>query len=381
MHDKTAVDGGAIGANSSSAESHNHNMDGDAEIDSDGNTNGKGNEHCNDRSFLMGLLQHFLRPIGPAIVKPKKEFPAGSPQISAPRSVKVNCNINERCVEGVYLYDIIPKINTNGSSPVKLRASIYYFAGGAFQSPPTSDHWKFGNEVGRRLRNAGCDVVVTLVSYPLAPKSPAPATLPHLQHLYRRVLEEAHKQGRQLLLAGDSAGANIALSIAIQELKEYPLGPHASAILAICPAVDLSHENQEAFAIDSKDPVLRIKHVSDFANVWKAEWDAKDPRISPLFADLTQLAGVIAVYGITAGLDVLGPDGKKFREKCEKSGVQGSWMNWEKQMHCFPLTWQYKFSESKQAMDWIVDVLLRQMQVENEKVEQRMDTAHISNST
>ena len=377
-----AGDGGATDTDAGSTHSFSHGQSkntGDAESYADGSNDTLSNDHRDDRSFLMGMLQHFLRPIGPSIVKPKKEFPAGSPQISAPHSVKVECDIKERCVEDIYLYDIIPKINVNHGGPAKVRASIYYFAGGAFQSPPTSDHWKFGDEVGKRLRSAGCDAVITLVSYPLAPRSPAPVTLPHLQRLYRKVLVDAREHGRQLLLAGDSAGANVALSIALQELKENSTGPHASAILAICPAVDLSHENKEAFAIDSKDPILRIKHVSEFANVWRAEWDAKDPRISPLFADLTQLAGVIAVHGITAGLDVLGPDGRKFREKCEQSKVQGRWSHWEKQMHCFPLTWQYKLADGKQSMDWIVDVLLKQLQLESERAETN-NTVHVSDS-
>lgn len=374
MQNNVIADGEASGKDKRSSE--------DDRITGDGSDSGKdvNNIHQDKRSFLMGMLQHFLRPIGPAIIKPKKEFPAGSPQVSAPHGIKINCDISQRCVENIYLYDIIPKINVNGNGSVKLRGNIYYFAGGAFQSPPTSDHWKFGNELGMRLRSAGCDVIITLVSYPLAPKSPAPVTLPHLQHLYRKLLVEAQEQGRQLLLMGDSAGANVALSIAIQGLNEDPSGPHASAVFAICPAVDLSHENPESFAIDSKDPILRIRHVSQFANIWRAEWDAKDPRISPLFANLTKLAGVIAVHGITAGLDVLGPDGKKFREKCKKSGVKGEWMNWEKQMHCFTMTWQYGFPESKQALNWIVDVLVRQMQSEYERLEDGVDTTGISSS-
>ena len=379
MQDKVAVDGGASTKDKRSADIHKPSDDGD--VNSGENGSGVDYNRRDERSFLMGMLQHFLRPIGPAIVKPKKAFPAGSPQVHAPHSVKVNCEIHQRCVENIYLYDIIPKINVNGSEPVKLRGNIYYFAGGAFQSPPTSDHWKFGNELGVRLRKAGCDVVITFVSYPLAPNSPAPVALPHLQHLYRKLLVETQEQGRQLLLMGDSAGANIALSIAIQGVNEDPSGPHASAVFAVCPAVDLSHENPESLAIDSKDPVLRIKHVSQFANVWRGEWDAKDPRVSPLFADLTKLAGVIAVHGITAGLDVLGPDGRKFREKCERSGVKGEWMDWEKQMHCFTMTWQYGFSESKQALNWIVDVLVRQMQSENIRFESVAGTAHLSNST
>lgn len=382
MQDKVVADDGAIGAETIDADGHDRSKGGIISadgIDNDGDGDGD-SANRDERSFLMGMLQHFLRPIGPAIVRPKKEFPAGSPQLHVPHGIQVDCEIKERCVEDVYLYDIVPKINVNGSDPGKLRGNIYYFAGGAFQSPPTSDHWKFGNELGRRLRSAGCcDVVVTLVSYPLAPNSPAPVALPHLQHLYRKLLADAWEQGRQLLLMGDSAGANIALSIAIQGVEEDPMGPHASAVFAICPAVDLSHDNPESFAIDSKDPILRIKHVIDFANVWRADWDAKDPRISPLFADLTKLAGVITVHGITAGLDVLGPDGKKFREKCETSGVRGEWMNWEKQMHCFTMTWQYGFPESKKAMNWIVDVLLRQMQSESERIESRTDSVLFSN--
>ena len=211
------------------------------------------------------------------------------------------------------------------------------------------------------MGNAFCAVLVTLVSYPLAPKSPAPVTLPHLQRLYRQLLLEAQQQGRQLLLAGDSAGANITLSIAIQGRKEDRNAPHASAILVICPAVDLSHDNPESHALSFKDSVLNIKSITDFANVWRADWNRKDPQISPLFADVSLLSSAITVHGILAELHVLSPDGKRFRDKCKEKGVAGQWLQWDKQMRCFPLVWHYGFPESKDALCWIVDVLLRQI--------------------
>jgi acetyl esterase/lipase len=47
------------------------------------------------------------------------------------------------------------------------------------------------------------------------------------------------------------------------------------------------------------------------------------------------------------------------REKCNQAGVRGEWLDWEKQMHCFPLTFGYRLPEGVWAMEWILGVLER----------------------
>lgn len=68
-----------------------------------------------DRSAMMSLLQHLVKPFRPMLVKSSKTFPAGSPKLSPPSSSKKRCEVHERHVVDTWLYDVVPK-NLKGAS-------------------------------------------------------------------------------------------------------------------------------------------------------------------------------------------------------------------------------------------------------------------------
>ena len=181
-------------------------------------------------------------------------------------------------------------------------------------------------------------------------------------------MSEAKKAGERAILAGDSSGANIALCLVLEALREDSEHqeidtkqlPHPIAIMAVCASIDLTRKNPDIDEIAPKDPLLTPKTIRETAKAWRGDWDAADRRISPINADISLLAKRnIKVHGITAGHDVLSPDGIMLREKCAKAGVKGEWVHWERQMHCFVLTVPYGLKEAKHAVQWIIDVLNR----------------------
>jgi hypothetical protein len=64
-----------------------------------------------DRTFYMAVLQAIIKPFKNFIIKPKKQFPAGSPQLKPPSSARKICNVKERKVEEVYFYDMTARTN------------------------------------------------------------------------------------------------------------------------------------------------------------------------------------------------------------------------------------------------------------------------------
>lgn len=311
-----------------------------------------------ERSALMFQLQHLAKPLSTQVVKPPKTpAPAGSTQLQPHKKALKSCDIKERKIEDLYVYDFTCEhhIKAKPHQPKRLKR-LYYFCGGGWQSPPESEHWMLVAEYARKLPNHA----ICLVSYPLAPKSAAPVAFPQLLAFYRKVLRDADAAGEEVILAGDSAGANIILALTLHALHEDPESPCPSTLFAMCPSTDLRRNNPDMKAIEKHDPLLRHSFVTQTANAWRAEWDATDPRVSPLLTDVSILAKRgVRVHGMTGGYDILGPDGVLFREKCNDAGVVGEWLHWEKQMHCFPLAFAFKLSESVQAKEWVVDVLGR----------------------
>jgi acetyl esterase/lipase len=127
----------------------------------------------------------------------------------------------------------------------------------------------------------------------------------------------------------------------------------------------MRNNNPDIDATDQKDSLLSRKAIEEVARGWMGKWSSSDPRIFPILADLELLKRVnIKVDGVIAGYDVLAPDAVLFRNKLGECGVEGDWLEWEKQMHCFPLMFPYHVREGIDAKDWIIRILNSNIQRE-----------------
>ncbi|KAG9243780.1 alpha/beta hydrolase fold-domain-containing protein [Calycina marina] len=324
-------------------------------------------DHRTSHSLPSSAIQSILKPFGNIILKAGKPLPAGSPQLKPYHSSSRKVHIEETRILDTYIYVFTNTADSTSKSPALLDAKepvkrkLYYFAGGGFRGAPTDQHWSLCAELSTQLPQYS----INLVSYPLAPNSPAHHAIPQLEKLYDEMIVQAQAEGSRVTLMGDSAGGNIVIVLGIYGATRwlasgaegvYPL----QNVFAICPAADLRHEHADILAKETKDPVLSKKIIQGVANGWKGDWELADPRVSPALADLSvfKRAG-IKVDGMTAGYDCLGPEGVAFREQLAKEGVRGEWLDWERQMHCFILMFQYKFSEPAAAKDWMLGVLRR----------------------
>ncbi|KAK8222479.1 alpha/beta hydrolase fold-domain-containing protein [Phyllosticta paracitricarpa] len=320
-----------------------------------------------NRSLRTFVVHTLVRPFRYFILKPGKPWPAGSPQLTPHKSCLKTCSVNERLVANIYIYDA-DTLQKNEESGIKRR--IYYIAGGSWKQPPSIEHW----QIVAKMASAVPHTAVSVISVPLAPNETAPTAFPKLLAMYEQVMIESKERGEYVIWAGDSSGANIVLGLIGEALREekQPLddrdGPRPllspQALLLICPSVDAKRENPDIAKIQRQDPVLKAAESKKFAVAWSGEWSINDERISPAqegrpgdhVVQLLRERGV-KVHGVTAGYDILSPDGIKLRERLEKEGVQGKWLHWDKQMHCFPLAWIYGLPESRKGLFWILDVL------------------------
>ncbi|KAI6711884.1 hypothetical protein JHW43_005599 [Diplocarpon mali] len=292
------------------------------------------------RSFANAAAQHIIKPFASLILQPGKSQPSGSPRLTPHQSASGKCTIREWQTADTWIYTF----TRPGEQPAsRSAAQLYYFAGGGFRGAPEKEHWLFCAELCRQLP----EYQIHLVSYPLAPSSPASKALPHLERLYDTLARQSREENFRITLSGDSSGG------------EYRAGVcPVAAVLAMCPAVDMRNDNPAIDTIQAHDPILSRKTIEEVAVGWRAELPASDPRVSPVLADLTvfKRAGV-KVDGLTAGYDVLTADAVRFREQLVEAGVDGDWLHWEKQMHCFPLISAFHVREGVAGKDWVVDVL------------------------
>lgn len=371
-------------------------------------------ERRSDLSLFYRFLRTFiLRPLRPRLVGLKGPLPQGSPPLEKRPSSHYGVHIKERTIritsrthtpltqaqgpEGsqfqeLYLYDFEPardhsQIDREGAKK-EYRHTVYYFSGGGFCSPAGAEHWKLCARMAKNL--AGEGVRIVLVSYPLAPNSPAKDSLPLLRNWLLQALEEAGENARAdetITLMGDSAGGNIALSlgfwwseqlkIATTELEGQGTKLDSGAVarldalkrlksvVPISPPTDFRNTNPEIVRVNKIDPVLTTDITNSAADRWTKDWQwakgtAKaDPILS---AALTEHEAWVAlrqsklrVDGLFGTADVLAPDCEVFMQACKKAGIPGKWLVWEGQMHCFPLIQCYGVPEGKEGHRWLRD--------------------------
>jgi acetyl esterase/lipase len=202
-------------------------------------------------------------------------------------------------------------------------------------SPPASQHWSLVAEMSCKI-----PALVTIVSYPLAPNSPAKDSIPHLSKLYHTILEESESKDEIVTFMGDSAGGNVAICLVLYILSKETEAKVPSSLFLISPCADARNTNPDMKATDRLDPLLDSGYTDDVAAKWSIGLDRADPMVSPLLGDMEILKRrSIRLDGLVGTYDVLAPDALLLVEKARQAGVAGRWLKWDGQMHCFLLTW------------------------------------------
>ena len=188
-------------------------------------------------------------------------------------------------------------------------AVLLYLHGGSYNhGSPRTTH----AELIARLA-LGVPVVVVAPEYRLAPEHPYPAALEDALAVFE-ALKAAHPSAR-VLVAGDSAGGNLALALQLA-LRDRGR-TQADAALLISPWLDLtarsaSCRTNEPF--DFGQTSFLLKHARDFAGTVALD----DPRISPLFAELSNLAPLLVQVG---SAERLYDECLDFVDRARKAGV------------------------------------------------------------
>ncbi len=184
---------------------------------------------------------------------------------------------------------------------------VVWVHGGAFSVNSPRVYTTFAAHLARQLGET-----VILPSYRLAPEHPFPAALEDSLAAYRAI---AGRSG-PLVLGGDSAGANLALNIAVA-LRDAGEAPPVGLLL-MSPWVDLTLSGESVRANDGKDAILRAGDVAKKADAYAAGADVADPRLSPLNADLSALPPALIQSG---ALELFVSEGTELAARMEAAGT------------------------------------------------------------
>ena len=211
----------------------------------------------------------------------------------------------------------------DGAAPVG--PLLVFLHGGGFVFGDLKSH-----EASCRYVADRAGVRVLSVDYRLAPEDPFPAAYDDAVAAFDWAYEHAGEIGADVSrigVGGDSAGGNLAAGVALAARERCAFQ------LLIYPVVDL-----EA-ATESKRLFGQGFYLTQsFMDVAEASYvpagvDKRDPRLSPLFAEVP--ADVAPAYVITAGFDPLRDEGEAYARKLEQAGAKVEQRRFSDQIHGF----------------------------------------------
>jgi acetyl esterase len=220
------------------------------------------------------------------------------------------------------------RIYRPAASVARLLPAILYFHGGG---------WVIGSLEGYdlpcRFFCAGTGCAVVAIDYRLAPEHKFPAAVDDAAAAFHWLAANATSLGldpARIVVAGDSAGGNLAAVVA-QQMRGQPNAPCLQWL--IYPATDLagkthSHEScGDGFLLTRAD-------MEWFAGHYLADpADAADPRVSPLRA--ADLSGLPPALVFTAGFDPLRDEGQAYAERLAAAGVKTIHREFDSLIHGF----------------------------------------------
>lgn len=206
---------------------------------------------------------------------------------------------------------------------------LVFFHGGGFVIGNLDTHDNLCRSLARL-----CGAVVVSVAYRLAPESRFPAA-PH--DCYRATCDLVERAGElgfdagRLALAGDSAGANLA--IAVSRLAQIRKGPRIAYQCLFYPATDARCDSasQQEFA---EGYFLTREQMQWFWNQYLQRPEQADEALaSPLGAE--DLAGLPPTSLFSAEYDPLRDEGEAFARRLEQAGVRTRLERCEGMIHGF----------------------------------------------
>lgn len=176
--------------------------------------------------------------------------------------------------------------------------------------------------------------------YRLAPQHPFPAAFEDTLAAWRGFSAEV---GGPAVVAGDSAGGNLAAAL-IVHVKREPGAPAAAVMFS--PATDMTG-GSESWRSNAHRDAMFTDQLANLREFYLADADPADPRASPLFGDLSNLPPMLLHVGES---EILRDDSVRFAQAARAAGSAATVKVWRGAPH----VWQFMHGfvpEARRSMD------------------------------
>jgi len=216
---------------------------------------------------------------------------------------------------------------------------LLFLHGGGYCSGSILSHRRMVSEAGRA---AGMRTLA--VGFRLAPEHPFPAAFDDAMTAWR-FLRRLGIAAEQIAISGDSAGGGLAVALINHLRKAKETGPACAWLVS--PWTDLTLSGSTLATKDAVDPLIHKAYLKELADAYlPAGMDRKDPRVSPLYADLKGLPPLLIQVG---SAETLLADATRFAAAAGAAEVEVRLEIWPQMIHAWPL-WNARLEPGRRAI-------------------------------
>jgi epsilon-lactone hydrolase len=216
---------------------------------------------------------------------------------------------------------------------------LMFFHGGGYCSGSIRSHRRLMTEAGR---SAGIRALA--VGYRLAPEHPFPAAMEDALTAWH-FLRRQGIAARHIAIGGDSAGGGLAvvLNNRLRDADEELPG----CMWLVSPWTDLTMSGSTLITKDDVDPIIHKGYLGELADAYVPPgMDRKDPRVSPLYADLKGLPPILVQVG---SAETLLEDATRFAAAAGAADVSVTLEIWPHMIHAWPM-WNAALKPGRSAL-------------------------------
>lgn len=210
--------------------------------------------------------------------------------------------------------------------PHKSRRIILYCHGGGF----TSGNLGYSKILASKLtKSTGFDVLS--FEYRLAPEFRFPAALEDALFIWNHLMLQGYGASN-IIIAGDSAGGNLALSLCHLLKNSKRMLP--GALILMSPWVDMTASGHSYADRADIDPILNPLYIETVTEMYAGGENLKSPLLSPIFGDFTGFPPTLIQVG---SHEILFSDSEELRNKMCACGAEARLQIWEEMWHVFQM--------------------------------------------
>jgi acetyl esterase/lipase len=217
--------------------------------------------------------------------------------------------------------------------------ALLFLHGGGYCSGSVISHRRMVSEAGR-----AAGVRTLAIAYRLAPENPFPAAFDDALNAWH-FLRGHGIAAEHIAIGGDSAGGGLSLAVALKlrNIKERL----PACLWLVSPWTDLTMSGSTLATKDAVDPLIHKGYLCELADAYLGRAaDRKDPRVSPLFAELTGMPPMLIQVG---SAETLLDDSVRLAAAAGQADVPVSLEIWPHMIHAWHL-WNARLEPGRDAL-------------------------------